>query len=97
MLRQAPMLLIKGRGEHHDTMETSQAPISYVDLQQAYVRLLDGAESAEVFDWKEGDTRERRFLVDSMGQEERITEYTQTGYAHDLTTILPTGREFIGK
>lgn len=97
MLRQSAMLLIKGRGEHHDTMEISQAPISYADLQQAYVRLLDGAESADVFDWKEGDVRERRFLMDSLGQEEEIVEYTQTGYAQDMTTMIPTGREFIGK
>ena len=97
MLRQSAMLLIKGRGEHHDTMEISQAPISYVDLQQAYVRLLDGTESAGVFDWKEGDVRERRFLMDSLGQEEEIVEYTQTGYAQDMTTMIPTGREFIGK
>lgn len=97
MLRQAAMLLIKGRGEHHDTMEISQAPVSYVDLQQAYVRLLNGAASAEVFDWKEGDIRERRFLRDSLGQNEAIVEYIQTGYAQDMTTMIPTGREFSGK
>ncbi len=97
MLRQSAMLLIKGRGEQHDTMMISQAPISYVDLQQAYVRLLDGAESADVFDWKEGDTRERRFLMDSLGQEEEMVEYLQKGYAHDMTTMIPTGREFIWK
>ncbi len=96
LLRQSAMLLIKGRGEHHDTMEISQAPISYVDLQDAYVRLMDGAQSGEVFDWKEGDTRERRFLMDSLGQGNEMMEYIQTGYAHDMTTMIPTGREFIG-
>ena len=97
LLRQSAMLLIKGRGEQHDTMQTSQAPVSYVDLQQAYVRLLDGAESTGGFDWKEGDVRERRFLMDSLGQDGRIVEYTQTGYAQDLTTMIPTGRVFTGK
>ena len=91
------MLLIKGRGEHHDTMKTSQAPVSYVDLQQAYVRLMDGAESTDAFDWREGDVRERRFLMDSMGQSGEIVEYTQTGYAQDMTTMIPTGRIFISK
>ena len=57
-LRQAALLLIKGRNEQHDTMQISEAPISYEDLQEAYVRLLDGAQSDAVFDWKEGDTRE---------------------------------------
>ena len=97
LLRQSAMLLIKGRGEHHDTMKTSQAPVSYVDLQQAYVRLMDGAESTDAFDWREGDVRERRFLMDSMGQSGEIVEYTQTGYAQDLTTMIPTGRIFISK
>ena len=97
LLRQSAMLLIKGREERHDTMVISQAPVSYVDLQQAYVRLLDGAESADVFDWKEGDMRERRFLMDSLGQDGRIVEYTQTGYAQDMTTMIPTGRVFTAK
>ena len=50
-----------------------------------------------MFDWKEGDTRERRFLMDSLGQEEEMVEYLQKGYAHDMTTMIPTGREFIWK
>lgn len=92
LLRQSAMLLIKGREEHHDTMEISQAPTSYVDLQEAYVRLMDGAESNEVFDWQEGDTRDRRFLMDYLGQTGEIVEYIQHGYAQDMTTMEPTGR-----
>ena len=94
LLRPTPMLLIKGRGEQHDTLQISQAPISYVDLQDAYVRLMDGAASDAVFDWKEGDVRERRFLKDSFGQTGTVVEYLQTGYAQDLTTLIPTGREY---
>ena len=32
-MRQCALLLIKGRNEHHDTMQISQAPISFEDLQ----------------------------------------------------------------
>ena len=46
-MRQCALLLIKGRNEHHDTMQISQAPISFEDLQEAYVRLLDGRRSDE--------------------------------------------------
>ena len=93
-LRQAALLLIKGRNEQHDTMQISEAPISYEDLQEAYVRLLDGAQSDAVFDWKEGDTRERRFLEYAPGNEKHMVEYLQKGHAQDLTTMVPTGRVF---
>ena len=93
-LRQTALLLIKGRNEQHDTMQISEAPISYEDLQEAYVRLLDGAQSDAVFDWKEGDTRERRFLEYAPGSEKHMVEYLQKGHAQDLTTMVPTGRVF---
>lgn len=95
-LRQAALLLIKGRNEQHDTMQISEAPISYEDLQEAYVRLLDGAQSDAVFDWKEGDTRERRFLEYAPGSEKHMVEYLQKGHAQDLTTMVPTGRVSTG-
>lgn len=91
--RQNPLLMIKGRNEHHD-MQISQAPISYDYLQSAYMRLLDGAKGDEVFDWKEGDKRDRRFLFYWYLDEDHMTEYIQTGEASDLTTMVPTGVEF---
>ena len=93
-MRQCALLLIKGRNEHHDTMQISQAPISFEDLQEAYVRLLDGRRSDEVFDWKEGDARERRFLRYSFLDDDHMQEYMQTGYASDMDTMIPTGREY---
>ena len=87
-MRQCALLLIKGRNEHHDTMQISQAPISFEDLQEAYVRLLDGRRSDEVFDWKEGDARERRFLRYSFLDDDHMQEYIQTGYASDMDTMI---------
>ena len=96
-LRQAGLLLIKGREEHHDAMCISNAPVSYEDLMTAYSRLLDGMQSEEAFDWTEGDTRERRFLEYSFGDEKHLVEYIQTGHAQDTASMVPTGREFIRK
>lgn len=93
-MRQCPLLLIKGFGETHDTMQISQAPVSFEDLQEAYVRLLDGKQSEAAFDWKEGDVRERRFLKYSFLDEDHMQEYMQTGYAFDRDTMIPTGREY---
>lgn len=93
-MRQNAMLLIKGAGERHDTLQISQAPISYADLQEAYVRLLDGADSSEVFDWQEGDSRERRYLWYDYEEDTYMVEYMQTGDAWDMSTMVPTGREY---
>ena len=89
-----PLLMIKGRSESHDTMQISQAPVSFADLQEAYLRLLDGQPSEAAFDWKEGDVRDRRFLKYSFLDEDHITEYLQTGHAFNRDTMVLTGREF---
>ena len=93
-MRQAALFMAKGRGENHDTMQVSQAPVSYEDLPQAYERLMDGEQSDAIFDWKEGDGRNRRFLYYSFGNEYYMVEYLQTGHAQDMSTMVPTGKVF---
>ena len=93
-MRPCPLLLIKGFHETHESLQISQAPISFEDLQAAYMCLLDGKQSDAVFDWKEGDVRERRFLKYSFLAEDHMQEYMQTGYAFDRDTMIPTGREY---
>ena len=93
-MRPCGLLLIKGVGEEHDTMQISEAPVSYEDLQEAYRRLLDGAWSDAVFDCREGEHRDRRYLWYAVTDEDYLVEYQQTGYASDLSTMIPTGREF---
>lgn len=93
-MRPCGLLLIKGVGETHDTMQISEAPVSYEDLQEAYRRLLDGAWSDAVFDCREGEQRDRRYLWYAVTDEDYLVEYQQTGYASDLSTMIPTGREF---
>lgn len=83
------VVLAKGFGENHDFV-TDDAPISYADLQTAFSRLIDGQPSSALFDWHEGDTRERRFL-DYFVPGNPLTEYIQYGFAGDRSTFLPTG------
>lgn len=90
-INQNPILLVKGRNEHHDELTVSHAPISFDDLQQAYQRLIDGEGSDGVFDWHEGDERSRRFMWYEIVDNSRLTEYVQTGSAEDMTTLVPTG------
>ncbi len=91
-MQQNPILLIKGVDERHD-MQTSSAPISYDDLQDAFLLLMDGSSGDKVFPWQEGDERERRFMFyDAVHMD--FTEYVQTGHAADMSTMLPTGRTF---
>lgn len=89
-----PMLFVKGFGEIHDAMRVSGAPICHGDLTQAFLRLADGAKSDEIFDWQEGDRRERRFLACLVAKENDMREYVQTERADDLDTLLCTGRVF---
>lgn len=91
--QQNPIFFVKGMNEKH-SFSVSEAPISYEDLQEAYVRLLDGAGSDRIFDWKEGDQRQRRYLFYEGGEEDHMIEYIQPGYADDVTTMYETGNVY---
>lgn len=88
--RQNPILFVKGVNEKHD-MAVNEAPVSFDDLQDAYVKLLDGSKSDEIFPYKEGDERERRYIVYALRDKEHMYEYIQTGHASDLSTLVSTG------
>ena len=93
-LRPSPLFLVKGMGEQHDTMQISEAPVSYADLWEAYMRLMDGKQSDAIFDWKEGEERERRYLRYSFSETYHLVEYSQKGHAQDLDAMELTGRVF---
>ena len=94
--RQHPILFVKGLGEKHE-MKISGAPISYEDLVGAYDRLLEGSLSDECFAYREGDQRERRYLLYKYLGEDHMVEYVQKGHAGDEETLVPTGRTFDAK
>ena len=59
--RQNPILYIKGKNEEHKKMNVSDKAISYTDLNNAYIDLLNGKKSNELF--KDiTDKRDRRYL-----------------------------------
>lgn len=91
--RQNPIFFVKGINEKHD-LTTSDAPISYEDLQEAYQRLLDGAGSGQIFDWESGDQRERRYLFYEYLKENYMVEYMQPGKAHDTEAMYETGNVY---
>lgn len=95
-MRQNPIFFVKGIQEHHDAA-VSHAPVAFEDLQEAYQRLLDGKNSDEIFDWKEGDSRERRFQVCELTKDDPMIEYIQPGDARDTELMYPSGNVYTRK
>ena len=85
------MLLIKGKGEQGDKMRVSDAPISYADFAEAFVRLCDGEPAAKLFSMYEGKERERRFIRYYYTKEHYMEEFTTNGKADDVKAMKPTG------
>ena len=89
--KQNPILLIKGLKEHHPLI-LNDAPVSHCDLQQAYLRLLDGCTASDAFDWTKGDVRrERIHLISDVVIESDIYEYKSDKHASDAEALTPTG------
>ncbi len=88
-----PMLMVKGVGESHE-LKFSDAPISYADLDKSFVKLINGASSDDCFDYKSGDTRERRLLFFYYNDTAHMTEYVTNGTAYDYEAFKATGKTF---
>lgn len=92
--RANPILYIKGFNETHSKMKTSDKQISYEDLSDAFIELLDNKQSTEIFKDIPNTDRIRRYIYNGYGAEEHMLEYTQTGNAWDDSGLQPTGKEF---
>lgn len=92
--RQTPVFMAKGFGQQAEHIKISNAPVSYADLPSAFARLMDGAPSDQIFDAKEGEALQRRFLYYTYLLEDFIDEYCQTGDAWDDTTMAATGIQY---
>ncbi len=89
-----PLLLVKGFGEEHD-FDISKAPVSYEDVCQAFIKLSNGAPSTDIFEWKEGDERTRRFLYYyEFYDDDHLIEFEINGDVHDPAASKETGRVF---
>lgn len=92
--RYHPILLIKGFEEKHALTE-SDIPISHLDLMDAYMDLLDGKESLELFankDWDEN--RKRKIIWYEYLKEDHMVEYELEGSTDDWQNFKPTGNVF---
>lgn len=91
--QQNPIFFVKGVGEKHE-FRISDAPVSYMDMQQVYERLMNGAGCEEIFDWKSGDQRERRYIFYEHSNEDHMIEYMQPGRADDADAMYETGNVY---
>lgn len=99
-VKQNPLLMIKGKNERHE-FRTSKTPVSYVDLQTIYQRLLEGSGADEATDiLSVGD--ERTFYRYDFELEKAdedyfppIRECVTTGEAKDMDSLEYTGTEYV--
>ena len=92
--QQHPILLIKGLDERH-AFQVNDKAISFADLPDAYTKLLDGIVGGGQTVFEDlPQTRDRRFLYYDIKDPDHMTEYMQKGPAGDMSTMIPTGKEF---
>ena len=92
LMRANPILLIKGFGEKHG-LAYSEKLVSYLDLQQAYLDLLGGRQSSELFPNAEFP-RTRTFIRAPYGAEEHMVEYQTDGRANEWDKFVATGEVY---
>lgn len=87
-----PILLAKGCQEDHELVE-SDVPVSHLDMMDAYMELLDGKESGEIFSSVDPD-RKRQVLWYEYRDEDHMVEYELEGNRFERQDFKPTGRVF---
>ncbi len=99
--RQNPLLLVKGLNEHH-SFAVSDKAVSYYDLQDAYIELLDKhVVGEEIFGDSDDSKRGRLYCsvpfnthlnFDTYGG--LMREYVCNGYAWDQSNLKDTGNQY---
>lgn len=87
-----PVLLVKGIDERHD-FRISDKPVSYLDLPQAYLDLLDGKQTEELFPEAEYP-RTRTVIWYEIYNEDHKEEYITDGKATEWERFVHTGRVY---
>ena len=90
--RMHPILAIKGFNEKHD-VNISDLPISYLDLEDAFLDLLNNKKSLELFQ-NIDKKRTRKVIWYEFTLEDHMVEYETTGKANELSKFKKTGRVF---
>ena len=78
--------------ENHELAE-SDVPVSHIDLMDAYMELLDGKKSGEIFRDTDPD-RKRQVIWYEYRSEEHMVEYQLEGNRFERQDFRPTGRVF---
>ena len=94
--RHNPILYIKDAGEVNSETVVSRKQISYEDLAEAFVKLLDGEKSEDAFSEVPEEGRVRLHVHNGFKHEEHMIEYEIKGKAYlpEAEVVSPTGREF---
>lgn len=99
--RQNPLLMVKGLDEHH-SFEVSDKAVSYYDLQNAYIELLDKHLTGEEI-FKNSVDNERNRIYCSVPFNTHLNfdtygglmrEYVCNGYAWDQSNLKGTGNQY---
>ena len=91
--RKNPIFLVKGIKENHKTMHTSNKPIHYIDLMDAYRDLFAGKKASELFK-NIPDNRTRWFLAYQDNTKEVMIETETNGKAWEADKFSKTGNEY---
>lgn len=90
--RSNPILYFKGFNEHH-SYEVSDKKVSYENLVDAFIQIIDGDSADKLF---EGiDNSKRRYMFYDFGHEDKLKEHIQTGVAWDESTLKSTGKVYV--
>ena len=87
-----PILFIRGINEKHERI-TSDRPVSYVNLRDAFYDLIDGKKSTELFTELQ-QNRMRKILWYIWYDMDHMVEYETTGRAWEIEKFTPTGNVY---
>lgn len=88
-----PLLMVKGADEKHK-MNVSSAPIAYEDIADGIKNLVTGKKSNEIFEYSDGDSRQRRAILYRYLKEKNMKEFITDGRADDPDAVRATGKEY---
>lgn len=91
--RQNPILFIKGVNEINTEMNVSDKKISHIDLMDAYMKLLEGNKSTDLFAEITAD-RVRTVIYYVFREEDHMVEYNLKGHAWENNTLVKTGKVY---
>ena len=96
-MRQNPLYLVKSKNENQP-FSVSQTPISFFDLQEIYLQIINGTKANIALNTLDNQERDREFFFYSwdldMGEESYSTDirmYNVKGKAWEKDAYFPTG------